>query len=121
MNKMKIHPTSITFLLAFLFLPFLSIAQTINTTVSSTGYTGTNNSGTGSWSTFTIENGSGAPINITSIGGWSNSSQNGATYTLWYSTSSLSGTVGTLTGPTWTSMHLIQLVVSDRLQWLSIR
>lgn len=79
--------------------------ETLNTTVGSTGYTGTNSSGNGYAITFVIANNSGQDILITEMGRWGSTSHNGTTSELWYSTSSLSGTYGTLAGPTWTLAH----------------
>lgn len=75
---------------------------TLNTTLGSTGYTGTNSSGTGGFITFVVENTSATPIYLTDVGNWTSSVDNGVTYTLWYSASSLSGSPGTLATPTWT-------------------
>lgn len=77
---------------------------TLNTTVSSTGYTGTNNSGTNGFITFVIYNNSGAPIFLTDVGNWTDNSYNNTTSTLWYSSTNLSGTVGTLGAPDWTKV-----------------
>lgn len=38
------------------------------------------------------------------MGNWISSTDNGVTYTLWQSSTSLSGAVGTLGGPTWTTV-----------------
>ena len=74
---------------------------TINTTVGSSGYTGTNSGGTGQPITFIISNTSPVAVLLTDVGDWTSSTDNGKTFTLYYSTSSLSGTPGTLTTPTW--------------------
>jgi hypothetical protein len=80
----------------------LRAQETINTTVGSTGYTGTNSSGNGFAITFVIANNSGADILITDMGRFGTTTHNGTTSQLWYSSTSLSGTYGTLAGPTWT-------------------
>ncbi|HRP89176.1 MAG TPA: GEVED domain-containing protein [Edaphocola sp.] len=64
---------------------------TLNTTVGSTGYTGTNSSGTGYGITFAIQNTTSSPILLTDVGDWTQSSDNGNLYSLYYSTSPLSG------------------------------
>lgn len=68
---------------------------TITTTIGSTGYTGTNSSGTGSAITFVIDNTSAAPIFLTDVGDWTSSTDNGSVYTLYYSATSLSGAPAT--------------------------
>lgn len=78
-------------------------STTINTTVGSTGYNGSNSSGTNGFITFVVTNNSGFPIKITEVGNWATTSHNNTTSTLWYSASSLSGSV-TLAGPAWTSI-----------------
>lgn len=80
----------------------LSAQNTLNTTIGSTGYTGTNSSGTNSWITFVIENLSGSDIILTDVGRFTNTTHNGTTSQIWYSTTSLSGPVGSLTSPAWT-------------------
>lgn len=76
-------------------------SSTINTTVGSTGYTGSNNSGANGYITFVVANNNGFPVKLTEVGNWVTTSHNNTTSTLWYSSSSLSGATGTLTGPTW--------------------
>ncbi len=76
---------------------------TLNTTIGSTGYTGTNNSGVGSFITFIVENATGGPIVMQSVGNWTMTTHNGTTSALWYTSTSLSGPV-TLSGPTWTQV-----------------
>lgn len=70
---------------------------TLNTTVGSTDYTGGNSCGTGSagscFITFAVQNPSTSPIQITDIGQWTSTSNNGNTVDLYSSTTSLSGTV----------------------------
>lgn len=93
--------------LLFMMICCCSIANaqtTLNTTVSSSGYTGTNNSGTNGYITFVITNNSGGPIFLTDVGNWTNSSYNNTVSTLWYSSTNLSGTVGTLGAPAWTKV-----------------
>jgi hypothetical protein len=80
----------------------LKAQETINTTIGSTGYTGTNSSGSGYAITFVIANNSGSDILITDMGRYGTTTHNGTTSQLWYSSTSLSGTYGTLAGPTWT-------------------
>ncbi|WP_276133545.1 T9SS type A sorting domain-containing protein [Polluticoccus soli] len=93
------------FLLAALSCSLNTIAQTtINTTVGSSGYTGTNSSGTNSFVTFVVENNSGGGIILTAVGNWTTTSHNNTTSTLWYSSTSLSGSPGTLGTPTWTQV-----------------
>src|SRR5215217_2004920 len=89
-------------LLAFLVtLPGLATAQTINTTVGSTGYNGTNNAGAGAAVTFVIENTSGVGILLTDVRNYYGAGNAGTTE-LYYSTTSLSGGYGTLVAPDWT-------------------
>ena len=84
---------------------FVAGAQiTLNTTIASTGYTGTNSSGTGSFITFVITNTNSYPVNLNSVGNWTDITDNNTTSTLWYSTTSLSGPV-TLAGPTWITIQ----------------
>ncbi len=77
--------------------------QTINTTVGSTNYTGSNGVGSNYAITFAIENNSGGGILLTGVSNWYTTGENGAVQ-LWYSATSLSGTYGTLAGPTWTQV-----------------
>lgn len=92
--------------LAMVLISVLSLnAQiTLNTTVGSTGYTGTNSSGSNSFITFVIDNTTGGSILLQDVANWTSTVDNGATYTLWYSTTNLSGPVGTLAGPAWTTV-----------------
>lgn len=68
---------------------------TLNTTVGSTGYTGTNSAGNGYGITFVIENTTGSPILLTDVGDWTSTADNGKTFSLYYSSTSLSGTPAT--------------------------
>jgi hypothetical protein len=77
---------------------------TLNTTVGSTLYTGTNTNGSNSFITFAVANNSATPIYLTDVGNWTSSVDNGVTYTLWYSASSLSGTPGTIGPTTWSTV-----------------
>lgn len=81
------------FLLTILAFAIDVNAQTINTTVGSTGYNGGNNSGAGSFITFVIENNSGGAILLTDVGNYTTTSHNGTTSTLYYSATSLSGPI----------------------------
>lgn len=84
--------TKITSCLFALLICSLGIdAQTINTTIGSTGYTGNNNSGAGSFITFVIENNTGGAILLTDVGNYTTTAHNGTTSTLYYSSTSLSG------------------------------
>jgi hypothetical protein len=92
-------------LLFFACLGLVQITQaqiTLNTTVGSTGYTGSNNL-TNNYITFVIDNSSNPdPMMLTDVGQWTNSSQSGNTATLWYSSVSLSGAPPTtLSAPDW--------------------
>ena len=82
----------------------LNAQITLNTTVGSTGYTGTNSSGSNSFITFVIDNTTGGSILLQDVANWTTTTDNGATYTLWYSATNLSGPVGTLAGPAWTTV-----------------
>src|SRR5690554_8086113 len=81
-------------LLFFSCLGFVQIAHaqiTLNTTVGSTGYTGTN-SLSNSTITFVIDNSANTdPMLLDEVGQWTSSTQSGNTATLWYSSTSLSG------------------------------
>ncbi len=104
---MKIKFTQVkasTFLVMLLFGFFSLKAQiTLNTTVGSTGYDGTNNNGTNSFISFVISNGNNYPVVLNSVANWTNNTDNNTTSTLWYSSSSLSGGV-TLGAPVWTTI-----------------
>lgn len=94
---------------SLLFLALISLnasgqSTTLNTTIGSTGYTNNNGSGTNGYITFVIENNSGGPIKLTDVGNQTTTSHNGTTSTLWYSATNLSGLVGTLGAPDWTSV-----------------
>lgn len=95
--------TAITAILLSITSLALAQSTTINTTVGSTGYNGNNSSGTNGFITFVVTNNSGFPIKITEVGNWATTSHNNTTSTLWYSATSLSGSV-TLAGPAWTSI-----------------
>jgi hypothetical protein len=82
----------------------LNAQITLNTTVGSTGYTGMNSSGSNSFITFVIDNTTGGSILLQDVANWTTTTDNGATYTLWYSATNLSGPVGTLAGPAWTTV-----------------
>jgi hypothetical protein len=77
---------------------------TINTTVGSSGYNGSTSTSSNSFVTFVVANNSGGGIVLTDVGSYSSSSFNGVTATLWYSATSLSGSVGTLGSPNWTQV-----------------
>jgi hypothetical protein len=83
------------------FSSFLFGQTTINTTVGSTGYTGTNGAGAGFAITFVISNQTSAGILLTDVANYWASGESGAVE-LWYSSTSLSGSYGTLATPTWT-------------------
>lgn len=78
-------------------------STTINTFLSGTNYNGNNSNGSNSFITFALENNSGGAINITDAGKWVNTSNNGNTVELWYSSTSLGGAV-TLSAPVWTKV-----------------
>ena len=83
----------------------LAFAQvTLNTTVGSTGYTGSNGCGSGSagvcFITFAIQNTSTSPIQITEVGQWTTTTNNANTVALYSSTTSLGGTVTGAFSPT---------------------
>lgn len=87
------------------------IAQstTINTHTMGTNYTGNTSTGSGGtlFITFAVENNSGGPIRLTDVGNWTATSHNGQTSTLYYSATSLSGTVGTFPSITgWTAIDV---------------
>ena len=75
-------------------------AQPVTITTAGTGYTGTNGAGAGYAITFVVENLSGNDILLTDVGNFWNSGESGLAE-LWYSTTSLSGSYGTLATPTW--------------------
>lgn len=78
-------------------------AQTINTTVGTTNYTGGNGVSGNSCITFVIENNSGAGILLTQVGQYFQTASNGTNVSLWYSSTSLSG-APTITTPVWTQI-----------------
>lgn len=77
--------------------------STINTFTMGTGYNGSNNSGANSFITFAVQNNSGQDLRITEVGNWCQTIHNGTQSTLWYSSTSLGGTV-TLATPVWTQV-----------------
>lgn len=84
--------------------PALAQSTTINThTMASSGYTGGTSTGSGGtkFITFAVHNASGAPIKLTDVGNWTAVAHNGQNSTLYYSSTSLSGTVGTLPTSGW--------------------
>lgn len=91
--KEKFLPFLKVSFLAVLMMGFVALnAQTtLNTTVGSTGYTGSNSAGTGLAITFVIENTTSSPILLTEVGDWTSTADNNATFTLYYSSTSLSG------------------------------
>jgi hypothetical protein len=89
----------IYFWLLTLLVSFANFAQvTLNSTTGSTGYTGTNSCGSGAsgscYITFAVQNTSASPIQITQVGQWTSTSNNGNTVDLYSSTTSLSGAPG---------------------------
>jgi hypothetical protein len=94
----------LSILVAFFTAAGINAQTTINTTVGSTGYTGSTSTSSNSFVTFVVANNSGGGILLTDVGSYSTTSFNGITATLWYSSTSLSGTVGTLGNPTWTQV-----------------
>lgn len=79
-------------------------STTINThLLGATGYGGGTSTGTGGtkFITFVVANNSGVPMKLTDVGTWTATSHNGSTSTLYYSSTSLSGTVGTLPTTGW--------------------
>ncbi len=100
---MKKIYSSLLLLLALVLTGGITMAQTtLNTTVGSTGYTGTNGAGANFAITFVIENNSGGPILLTDVMNWYNSGNAGAV-SLYYSTTSLTGApTYPLSSPTWT-------------------
>lgn len=114
LNALKIRACSVLSVAALAAAAWLSPtgvnaqSTTINTNLQATsGYTGGTSTGTGGtkFITFVIENNSGTPIVLTDVGNWTNTSHNGQTSELYYSATSLSGTVGTL--PTATGWNLV--------------
>jgi hypothetical protein len=93
-----------------LVLGFGAKAQTTITTVG-TGYTGSNGAGAGYAVTFVVENLSGNDILLTGVGNYWNSGESGNAE-LWYSSTSLSGTYGTLATPTWNLITSNNVTVS---------
>src|SRR5690606_20315694 len=54
--------------------------------------------------TFAIENTNSYPITLTDVEFWRNAATSGWTYTLWYTSTNLSGPPGNVNTPTWTSI-----------------
>lgn len=100
----KISLKLMSMVMALVSVLSLNAQITLNTTVGSTGYTGTNSSGSNSFITFVIDNTTGGSILLKDVANWTTTTDNGATYTLWYSATNLSGPVGTLAGPAWTTV-----------------
>ena len=93
-----------TLMIFFSSVKLTAQVSTINTTVGSTGYVGTNNDGANSFITFTVQNNSGIDIEIIEVARWSDAAYNGSTNTLWASSGSLSGPPGALANPTWSNV-----------------
>jgi len=102
MKKFTLLRFVVTIAIVFAGLHGNAQVTTINTSTT-TGYNGSNSSGTNGFITFVITNTSGATIKVTEVGNWATTSHNNTTSTLWYTSTSLSGPV-TLAGPTWTSI-----------------
>ena len=82
-------------------------STTINTqTQSSSGYSASTSAGSGgtAFITFVVENNSGGDIRLTEVGRYTTTSYNNTTSSLWYSSTSLSGSVGTLPTTGWTKI-----------------
>src|SRR5687767_7282368 len=76
---------------------------TISTYTGSTNYTAANGVSGNSVVTFVIENTSGSDILLNEVRSYFQTASNGATVTLWYSSTSLSGQP-TVATPVWTSI-----------------
>ena len=100
MKIIPLHFKRVSLLVALLLCSLITYAQT----TISTGYTGTTNSGTGFAITFVVENNSGGDILLTDVENYVDASHNGTTSTLYYSSTSLSGTPGAFTAPTWNTV-----------------
>lgn len=82
-------------------------STTINTnTMATSGYTGGTSTGSGGtkFISFAVENKGTGAINLTKVGTWSSTSHNGSTSKLYASTTSLSGSIGTLPTSGWTEI-----------------
>lgn len=82
-------------------------SSTINTELMATsGYTSNTSAGSGgtAYITFAIENNSGSDIKLTDVGRYVTTAYNGETSTLYYSSTSLSGSPGTLPAAGWTKV-----------------
>ncbi len=77
---------------------------TLSTQVGSTGYTGTNGLSGNCGITFVIENTSGNPMNLTDVATYLQVGTNGASMSLWYSSTSLSGATPNVASPDWTKI-----------------
>lgn len=86
--------------LLMLTLNVFAQSSTINTLTLGTGYNGSNNSGSNSFITFAVENNSGQDLKITEVGNWCQTLHNGTQSTLYYSSTSLGGSVN-LTSAAW--------------------
>jgi hypothetical protein len=103
-NMKKVSLKIVSMAVVLISVLSLNAQITLNTTIGSTGYNGTNSNGSNSFITFVIDNTTGSSILLQDVANWTSSADNGVTYTLWYSTTSLSGATGTLTGPAWTTV-----------------
>lgn len=98
------------FLLSFLLIVLtftsnsLYAQTTISTQVGSTGYTGANGLSGACGITFVIENTSGNPMNLTEVATYLQVGTNGASMSLWYSSTSLSGATPGVTTTDWTKI-----------------
>lgn len=96
--------------LSLLVMPLVLLAfdvsaqsSTINTLTMGSGYNGSNNSGSNSFITFAVSNNSGSDLKITEIGNWCQTLHNNTQSTLYYSSTSLGGSVN-LTSAAWTQV-----------------
>ena len=84
----------IVLLFSLLLFSFAAIkAQTTITTLPNPPYNGGNSLASPANISFVIENTNSFPINITSISNWCTTAENNSLWQLWYSATSLSGTV----------------------------
>ncbi|MCB0697458.1 MAG: T9SS type A sorting domain-containing protein [Chitinophagaceae bacterium] len=102
MKKPILYKLAMFIVSVFLCTTGFSQASTINTSTT-TGYNGSNSSGTNGFITFVLKNNSGMAMKITQVGNWATTSHNNTVSTLWYSAVSLSGPV-TLAQPDWQSV-----------------
>lgn len=96
-------------LILLLFITHTGSAQVtvINTeSLATSGYNSATSTGTGGtrFITFAIYNNTGSSIKLTTLGRYVTTSHNGTTSTIYYSSTSLSGTVGTLPTTGWTQI-----------------